>query len=785
MDLRPYQDDLLERIADSSVKKKVGQLPTGGGKSAVIEEGIKEASNLVVMAHAEWLIEQLSKRMPGNHQVIKAGAKWDGSKHIVGMVQTIANRLDSIPKPDLLVVDECFPAGTIVDNKKIEDIKKGTILSCGRSVKDIHKNISHKLVRINDLVCTPNHPISTVRGWVRAGEIKIGDFFYVQEDLPELRSKVSKQMECDLLLDRVSGGRAPETVYAYRDMLQLHEDCDWQRKFFSGSAAQRSCLLLGRMQRRNCQENELRANGKDKPPACQPENENEQPDEQRGCAREGIRHTQGKWAQTQNSRREWGGGNESADDFAHCSWMADGTCSDNRLQAALLQNRFSKSRSEDCDRNRRSISRLIESQDGRCEEAELLRAVRVDRIEVLERGRTDVFNLHIEKNHNYLANGVLVHNCHHAVSPTYRKILEAWDGATVVGMTATPRRLDGQGLESVADELICGPQYRDLIDQGYLKPFEVYSVPSNVDLTGVRTIAGEYQKGDVKDAIRKSTIFGDVVDHWKRLGRDGGHASFWSSIEEAEQAAEQVKGWHALHSKLSKDRIRQLIDGLRTGSVESLASVGMIGEGLDVPGLASVSLCRPTKSLTIYLQQSGRCNRGGQGVARVFDHVQNWREHGLPDDDREWSLKGRIAKKRDASGGFSVWDCPECWAVNRSTNETCIACGMDKPREIRITEQVEARLELITAADRKEIHDLCETIEDYKQFAKIHRKPPTWAAYQWAMRDLRIASDGDPFLEAAGTPRPNRKQFFHAAHQMGLNPKYAAIYARQINLVGR
>lgn len=476
--LRDYQQEFLEKISASTAKRKAGQMPTGSGKSAVIEEGIKDAPKLVLMAHAEWLIDQLSGRMPGNHQIIKAGKKWDGSRHIVGMVQTIANRLDSIPKPDLVVVDEF----------------------------------------------------------------------------------------------------------------------------------------------------------------------------------------------------------------------------------------------------------------------------------------------------------------HHAPSATYRKILEAWDGATIVGLTATPQRLDGQGLDIVADDLICGPQYKWLIEQGHLKPFEVYSVPSNADWSNVRTLAGEYRKGNVKDAIRKSTIFGDVVDHWKRLGRDGGHASFWSSIEEAEHAAEQVKGWHALHSKLPKEKIKQLIDGLRSGSVESLASVGMIGEGLDVPGLASASLCRKTKSLTVYMQQCGRPNRGGEGVARIFDHVENWREHGLPDDDRQWTLKGRIKSKREESGGFAVWDCPECWVVNRSTTDVCIACGTDKPREIRITEQVEARLELITAADRKDIHDLCETLEEYKQFAKVHRKPPTWAAYQWAARDLRVESGGDPFLEAAGSPRPSRDRFFRAAHQMGLSPKYASIYAKQIHL---
>lgn len=376
---------------------------------------------------------------------------------------------------------------------------------------------------------------------------------------------------------------------------------------------------------------------------------------------------------------------------------------------------------------------------------------------------------------------VLVDEGHHAISPTYQRILNAWPDAEVLLYTATPQRLDGQGLEAVADDLICGPQYRELIAGGYLKPFEVYSVPSDLDLSQCRVLAGDYRKGDVNDAIRKSSIFGDVAEHWRRLGRDGGHASFWPSIEAAEHAAVSVPGWHALHSKMPKEQIRSLIAGLRSGSVESLATVGMIGEGLDVPGLASVSLCRPTQSLTVYMQQSGRCNRGGSGVARVLDHVGNWQRHGLPDDDRTWSLKGRVKTKREASGAVPVWQCGECWGVNRSSEPCCTVCGTAKPRELVIIEEREARLELITAADIKDVHELCATAAEYREFAKAHGKQPTWAAYKWAERQNRTAED-NPFLAAAGTVRPSMEQFMRAAHAMGLHPQQAKIAARHMHL---
>jgi DNA repair protein RadD len=377
---------------------------------------------------------------------------------------------------------------------------------------------------------------------------------------------------------------------------------------------------------------------------------------------------------------------------------------------------------------------------------------------------------------------VIVDEAHHASSATYREILGRFPNARIYGFTATPQRLDGLGLDF--DELICGPGYRELIDAGYLKPFEVMSVPSGVDLAGVRTIGGDYAREDVKTALRRSTIFGDVVEHYLAHCRHlGGHASFWPSIELAEAAAERFRSRGVaclpLHSKLPKELIRAQVANLRSGAIESLATVDMIGEGLDVPGLASVSLCRPTKSLTIYLQQSGRCNRGGDGVARIMDHVANWQRHGLPDDDREWSLDGRV-KRRAEAGSFPIWTCPACWRCNRSTVLYC-PCSEPKPRNIVRMEEAAAQLELITRADAGDIHELCSSPAEYRRFASLHGKQPTWAAYQWWLRGNR-ASTENVFLAVAGQVRPTMAEYLISARECDVHQAQALVYARLIGL---
>ena len=379
---------------------------------------------------------------------------------------------------------------------------------------------------------------------------------------------------------------------------------------------------------------------------------------------------------------------------------------------------------------------------------------------------------------------VILDEAHHAISAVTKEILERWPQARIYGFTASPLRLDGLGLEGCFDELICGPSYRELIAAGYLKPFELLSIPSGVDLTGVETRAGEFAAEGVKQALRRSTIFGDVVEHYLQHCRSlGGHASFWPSIEMADHAAEMFRARGvacvALHSKMSREMIRAHLAGLRNGNVESLSTCSIISEGLDVPGLSSVADCRPTKSLSRVLQAWGRCNRGGAGVARVMDHVANYTRHGLPDDDREWSLEGRI-KRKAAPGTIPIWTCPQCWRCNHSQVLVC-PCGAPKPQQVVVMEQRAAELELITRSPLEDIHTVCTTPEDYREFASRHGKQPTWAAYRWWERHNR-ASTENAFLAAAGQLRPTAPEYLQAAAACGVDSMQAKVYARMIGL---
>jgi superfamily II DNA or RNA helicase len=95
--------------------------------------------------------------------------------------------------------------------------------------------------------------------------------------------------------------------------------------------------------------------------------------------------------------------------------------------------------------------------------------------------------------------------CHHIIAVTWLAIINALPGALHLGVTATPERLDGKGLDDIYDTLICGPSVTELIAQGYLSPFVAFIPAQGPDLRGVRTQMGDYEIGGLSRAMSKPT----------------------------------------------------------------------------------------------------------------------------------------------------------------------------------------------------------------------------------------------------------------------------------------
>ena len=341
---------------------------------------------------------------------------------------------------------------------------------------------------------------------------------------------------------------------------------------------------------------------------------------------------------------------------------------------------------------------------------------------------------------------LIVDECHHAVAGLWDKTLSHFNGF-VLGVSATPERLDGRGLGSHFDVLLEGPGPQWLTEQGYLARARIFTPPMQADLTGVRTRMGDYASNEAAAAMSGSKVMGDAVGHYlKHL--DGGTAiAFCCNIAHAEAVAQAFndKGIRAavVDGKMKKEARRGLIEELGSGELKVLCSCNIVSEGTDIPSVTGCLMLRPTQSLSLFLQQVGRCLRPAPGkeAAIVLDHVGNVERHGLPTQPRDWSLDGPARRKNDRPRAPGVRVCESCFAAMPTGLKECPECGTTFVKRHRTIEMIEAELEEMDhaaamrameaverrrKAERREV-GRARSLSDLQRIAKQRGYSPGWA----------------------------------------------------------
>jgi DNA repair protein RadD len=362
----------------------------------------------------------------------------------------------------------------------------------------------------------------------------------------------------------------------------------------------------------------------------------------------------------------------------------------------------------------------------------------------------------------------IIDEAHHAVAASmYGKIIARWRQANpnlrVIGVTATPERLSGEGLGETFDEMILGPTTRELIDLGALSDYRLFAPKVAVDLSAVSVRAGDYAKGELGAALDKPAIIGSAVGEYRKLCDGLPAVAFCVSIEHAAHTAEQFRaaGYRSasIDGKMDKAERRQVVQDFGAGRLNVLTSCDLINEGFDVPGIVVAILLRPTQSLALYLQQVGRALRTapGQDAAIILDHVLNANRHGLPDDPREWSLIGRDAKRKSATDNVACRQCLPyevrpgmtvggCYAVSPASAAKCRECGVPFQVKARTVEEVEGTLsEVEVARMRRQAareQAAAQTLEDLIALgaARGFKNPAGWARHVYAAREAKRAA---------------------------------------------
>jgi superfamily II DNA or RNA helicase len=301
---------------------------------------------------------------------------------------------------------------------------------------------------------------------------------------------------------------------------------------------------------------------------------------------------------------------------------------------------------------------------------------------------------------------VIVDEAHHAPARTWRRLINAYPDAAVLGLTATPCRGDGRGLGGTFETMIECASIPTLIADGYLVPTRLYA-PTQPDLDGVHVRHGDYVETELAERMDKPQLVGDVVSHWHRLADRRPTIVFATSVAHSVHLRDEfgrsgVAAAHVDGKSPARERDAALAK-LASGSLEVVTNCNVLTEGFDLPDIGTIVLARPTKSLGLYRQMVGRGLRPANGKpdCLVLDHAGCTMEHGFIDEPIEWTLDPDKRPQRPAHAAraahraATLVDCPEC-AAARWRGQPCPACGWRPTTKPQSVEVADGELGLLT-----------------------------------------------------------------------------------------
>lgn len=596
--LRWYQREAVDGIHAQlkTVRSTLIVCATGTGKTTIFGAIAKHwPGSVLILAHRNELVQQARRRiehMTGEWVEVEQAMQTSHSARIVvGSVQSLCKkqRLERLgaDRFSLVIVDECFPAGTTVDGKPIETIVEGDMVrsvdhSTGKPVKSrvtrVFRHIAKRgLVRLRlngatEVGCTPNHPVFVKgKGYVEAKNLVCGDMLCVRQ---AVRARSSVWTEAG---EDVFGGVQVE------DLLGDH--------------------------------------GSYKPSPCFCEDAEAQPDASFRDQSESVSGAQEHWPCPAGEGRKRQGCDGRRGGDCKCTRLGAACCCADEDAAKLgLPDLLQDGRGERGLEDRRGGGRLeplgaIPQGSGR-EEGFVLAWVRLDsvtRVEPASAGGTPVYNLEVEGSHTYFANNILVHNCHHTTAASYRKVIDFFDGAKLLGVTATPDRGDKVALGKVFESTAYVFDIEDGIDHGYLVPVRGHHVTmTEIDLDVVKKTAGDLAANQLDEAMLKAA--GGVAQKTMELYPERQAIVFMPGIKSAELACARFNEMRPgcamfIHANTEDDERAQMVRDFQRGVYQYFVNVGIATEGFDAPNVSLVVIARPTLSRALYAQMAGRGTR--------------------------------------------------------------------------------------------------------------------------------------------------------------------------------
>lgn len=258
----------------------------------------------------------------------------------------------------------------------------------------------------------------------------------------------------------------------------------------------------------------------------------------------------------------------------------------------------------------------------------------------------------------------ILDECHHYAAALWIELAQHYRLARTIGLTATPERQDGRPLGDIFQALVVAARYPELVRDGHLVPCRVYQPPE----------------------IMGSDLAQDPLTAWQRYAEGSRTFVFTSGVDAAYELAERFRdagiAAGTIEAKTPKGERDETLAQFAAGSLTVLTNVFALTEGVDIPAARTCMLARGCGHVGPYLQMVGRVLRPAPGKpdAILIDLSGATLVHGLPTEDREYSLDGEGIRRTSPA---PLRTCLQCGATVLSAHAKCPQCGYEFPVESR------------------------------------------------------------------------------------------------------
>lgn len=747
---RPYQSEAVEAVYEHLRTKDNNPcvvLPTGTGKSLVLAQIAKDSvekwnGRVLILAHVKELLEQNADKIRKLCPELKIGIYSAGLRSrdtteqvIVAGIQSVYNKACELDAFDLVIVDECFPAGTLIDTPRgqipIEDLYVGQPVRHALGVGNIEAISSRPAFEImklelsngKSIECTPNHPFFTESGWCKASALAVGTCLFSREDVARLREGFSSEylVRSERETGQMPNGNGLETQKILFPRVPVNGTPSAAGKQGSGKSVH-ELETESKDSRENVPVLRQGISSSLLPSATDVGigmefatvlfnillQESRESNVSAGSCGKNVRNAESNRSPTIDSRREWedvefstgtaGADSERRNGIPNLNNSATASCG----SIALLQTGCGNSISPSGNTTGWREPFCKENTQNRQTDSGMAGGIRVVGITHIKlKSPRTVYNLQVAGHPSFYADGVLVHNCH-LIAPEgdgmYRTFLADMKvinpHVRVIGLTATPFRLKG-GLickpENILNEICYEAGLKEMIQQGYLSPLISRAGRAEANLANLHIRGGEFISDEIAAAMDNDALVTSACREIVELTRDRKSVLiFTASVDHCKHVAEKIQAFSGkecaivtgetstperaeIIARFKGEFIPADLFGTPKPPLKFLANVNVLTCGFDAPNTDCVVMLRPTNSPGLLIQCAGRGTRLSPETGKSSCLFLDYGGNILRHGPLDMI---KVKEPGSGKGGDApAKKCPQCLALIHAGYTACPECG--------------------------------------------------------------------------------------------------------------